>query len=293
MEDFIEAGKIAARIREESKKLIMIGESLLDIAETMEQWMYDEGVKPAFPVNLSLNDTAAHYTPEADCAILLQENDIIKVDSGVEVNGALSDNAYTVDLSGRHENLVKAASEACEAAIAAIRPGVGVGEIGGIIEQKIRSYGFKPIANLTGHLIQSNNLHAGIGLPNIRTADPYCFQTGDVFAVEPFATTGEGFVYDAEQVEIFSLAGMHSVRLRQSRQILQHVVEHYSTQPFAERWVRKKFPSRMLVSAALKELLSNEVLRGYPVLKERGRGMVAQAEHTILIEEKGARILTK
>jgi len=35
------------------------------------------------------------------------------------------------------------------------------------------------------------------------------------------------------------------------------------------------------------------VIKAYPVLKEAGNGLVSQTEHTVLIEEDGARILTK
>ncbi len=49
----------------------------------------------------------------------------------------------------------------------------------------------------------------------------------------------------------------------------------------------------MLISVSLKELLTNGILHGYPVLKEAEDGLVAQAEHTVLVEEKGAKILTK
>ncbi|MBI5046643.1 M24 family metallopeptidase [Candidatus Micrarchaeota archaeon] len=120
IENFREAGKIASRIREDSKRLIMVGESLLDIAETVEQMIIKEGAKPAFPVNISLNEIAAHYTPELECSIILGEKDVVKVDMGVEVNEALSDTAYTVDLGSGSENLVKSSEEALEKAIAAI-----------------------------------------------------------------------------------------------------------------------------------------------------------------------------
>lgn len=292
-EDFAQAGKLAARIREQSKGLIRPGEQLLEIAETIEQWIQEEGMKPAFPVNLSIDDIAAHYTPTANDTTVIAENDVVKVDMGIEVDGALSDTAYTVDLSGKHKTLVQAAREALEEAVAHIKPGVGVGEIGGVIEQKIRSYGFKPISNLTGHLIQSNNLHAGVGLPNVKTNDRYTFKAGDIFAVEPFATDGEGFVYDADQVEIFSLMERRPTRQRQSRQLLQHIQENYPAQPFAERWLQKKFPSKMLLSTALKELLAAQAIRAYPVLKERGQGMVTQFEHTVLVEEGGVKVLTR
>lgn len=293
LENFRQAGKMAAKIREESKSLIMIGESLLDIAETMEKMMAEEGGRPAFPVNISLNDIAAHYTPEFESSEVLGEEDVVKIDMGIEVNGALSDTAYTVDLSGKNDKLVQAAEDALAKAIDAIRPGVKVGEVGGVIEDTIKGYGFKPIANLSGHMIKSNQLHAGVEIPNIRTDDSYALQEGDIFAVEPFSTTGAGYVEDLEQVEIFSVYSPSKIRMRQSRKIMDHVLKSYGMLPFAERWVRKEFKSKLLVSAALKELLQNHAIRGYPVLREVSRGLIAQAEHTVLVTSDSCEILTK
>jgi methionyl aminopeptidase len=273
--------------------MIMVGESLLDIAETIEKMILEEGARPAFPVNISINDLAAHYTPESECAASLGETDLVKIDLGMEINGALSDTAYTVDLSGESGKLVEASEEALRKAIEAIRPGVSVGEIGGIIEGAITGYGFRPISNLSGHMIKSNELHAGVEIPNIRSDDPYKFVEGDIFAVEPFATTGSGHVEDLEQVEIFSVYMPSNVRMRQSRMIIEHVLKNYGMLPFAERWVRKSFKSRLLVSAALRELLQSHFLRGYPVLREAGRGLVSQAEHTVRVTADGCEILTR
>ncbi|MBI5046644.1 hypothetical protein HZC07_02835 [Candidatus Micrarchaeota archaeon] len=142
-------------------------------------------------------------------------------------------------------------------------------------------------------MIKSNELHAGVEIPNVRTRDNYKFQEGDIFAVEPFATTGSGYVEDLEQVEIFSLYMPSNIKMRQSRKIVEHVIKNYGMLPFAERWVRKEFPSRLLVSAAFKELLENHFLRGYPVLREAGKGLVAQTEHTILVTKDGCEVLTK
>ena len=292
-EEFEQAGKLAAKIREESKKLINIGEGVLDIAETVEGMVKEEGAFPAFPCNVSLNDIAAHYTPEAEDTHTLGENDMVKVDFGVDVNGAIADTAYTVDLSGKNGELVKASEEALAKAIEAIKPGVKVGEIGGVVEDTIKSFGFKPIANLTGHKIRTGLLHAGVDIPNVRSEDPYEFQVGDYFAVEPFATDGKGYVSDTEQVEIFSLYLPGNLRMRQSRQLLNYIINNHGMLPFAERWLLKEFPSRLLVRNALKEMLRVHVLKGYPVLKEAGGGLVSQAEHTIIVEEEGARVLTQ
>jgi methionyl aminopeptidase len=293
LERFRKAGKIVAKVREESKRLIMVGESLLDIADMIEQSIKDEGAKPAFPVNISMNDIAAHYTPEFDSTALMEDDALVKIDLGVEIEGALSDTAYTVDLSGKNETLVKASEEALENAIKMIKPGVMVGDVGGVIEETINKYGFKPISNLSGHMIKSNELHAGVEIPNVKTRDQYKFQEGDIFAVEPFATTGRGYVEDLEQVEIFSLYAPSNVRMRQSRKIVEHVIKNYGMLPFAERWVRREFQSKLLVSAAFKELLQNQLLRGYPVLREVSRGLVSQAEHTVLVTKDGCEVLTQ
>lgn len=293
LSDFEEAGKIAAKVREESKALIMVGESILDIAETIERMIREEGVAPAFPANVSLNEIAAHYTPEKGDYALLKETDLVKVDFGVSLNGAIADTAYTIDLGEKNSKLVEAAEKALENAIAGIKPGVRVGGIGGIVEETIKGYGFRPIANLTGHMIKTGLLHAGIDIPNVKTEDPYEFQVGDIFAVEPFATDGKGFVSDTEQVEIFSLYLPGGLRMRQSRQILTHILDNYGMLPFAERWLMDKFPSKLLVNNALKEMLRVQVLKAYPVLKEAGGGLVSQAEHTIVVEDDGARILTQ
>ena len=87
IEEFAEVGRIAAKIREESRQLVNVGEGLLDIAETIEGMVREQGCDPAFPTNVSVNDIAAHYTPEAGDKTLLGEKDIVKVDLGVERNG--------------------------------------------------------------------------------------------------------------------------------------------------------------------------------------------------------------
>ncbi len=284
-EDFIESGRIAAKVREESRKLIMVDESLLDIAETVEQMILEEGAKPAFPLNISVNEEAAHFSPESGCERTLGESDVVKVDIGVSVDGALTDTAYTTDLSGRYGKLVEASEMALEAAIKLMVPGTKISEISATIEETIKSYGFLPISNLTGHMIQKGLLHAGVEVPNVRSSVPYSLKEGDVFAIEPFASTGSGFVQDTDQVEIFSLINPKPLRLPQARKIQEFIMREYRALPFAQRWLDAKH-SRIMVNSALKEMISQKIAAAYPVLKDSGDGLVSQAEHTILVEEK-------
>jgi len=293
--NFVEAGKVTSKIREESKRLIMISGSVNDTVETIENMIIDEGVNFAFPVNISINNIAAHFTTTAgDDEILFGENDVVKVDLGCEVNGGIGDSAYTMDMGEKNGKLLEASKTALEKVLSTAKAGVNVRDLGKLIEETINSYGFKPIRNLSGHKIVPGILHAGVNIPNVADSEEdYVLKEGDIFACEPFATDGEGFVVDMEDVRIFSLMDISNVNMRQSRKILNYIVDKYQFLPFAERWIYDKFKSRLLVKAAFKELLQRRIIMGYPVLREAGDGLVSQFEHTFLVTDKGAKVLTK
>jgi methionyl aminopeptidase len=253
----------------------------------------EKGAKPAFPANISLNEVAAHFTPEKDSTAAIGEKDIVKLDVGVHVDGFIGDNALTVDLSNENGKLVEAAEKALDAAICTIRAGAKIGEVGAEVEAAIKGFGFKPIENLTGHSLGEYELHAGMELPNIGSKDPKQLEEGMVIAVEPFATNGEGHVSEAPDVEIFSFREKFPVRMRESRRLLNYVDENYKTLPFAERWLYRDFHSKLLLHAALRELVFSGALRQYPVLKDAGKGLVSQAELTVVVEKDAARVLTK
>ena len=290
-ENLEKAGEIARKIKKEIPKLVIVGNSYKDVAETVESMIMDEGAKPAFPVNISVNEVAAHYTPSVDEDKEFGEEDLVKVDFGVWVDDAITDTAITIDLAGRYNKLITTVEEALEKALKAIKPGVTVGEVGEIIEKEIRKNGFKPISNLTGHKIEPLLLHAGVEIPNIKTKDPYEFSTGEVFACEPFATLeeGAGYVKETEEVSIFSLFQPRQPRMRHTRKLLMHIIQKYKTMPFAERWVQKEMGSKLLLHSAIKEMLKDGTLEAYPVLVEANKMPVAQAEATFIVEEEGVR----
>jgi methionyl aminopeptidase len=284
--DFLQAGKVASAVREESKKLVMVDTSLLDIAETTEQMIQEAGAECAFPTNISVNSLAAHFTPETGCERMLGENDVVKIDLGTMINGAIADTAYTIDLSGKNGPLLEASHAALEKALELCTPGRRVQEISAAIEHEIKSRGFLPISNLTGHMIKKGFLHAGVDVPNVKTAHPYVMKEGDVFAIEPFASTGSGTVQDTSQVEIFSLIQTKSLRMREARKIQDYVFRKRMMMPFAQRWLDSAGFPRVLVDMALKEMMAQKVIASYPVLKDSGDGLVSQHEHTVIVSEK-------
>lgn len=279
---WIKAGKIASEVREWSKSLFKPGARLVDIANAIENKIKENGAVLGFPVNLSLNEAAAHYTPLKDDAIILKDQ-IIKVDIGVCYEGAIGDTAYTVDLSGKYKKLVEASEKALENAAKILKRGVTIGEIGKIIEETILLYGFEPVRNLSGHGMALYTIHTAPSIPNYNTAETTKLEKGMIIALEPFATTGIGRIKDSGNVVIYESIAHKPVRSPLARDVLKEI-ESLPKVPFARRWLDEKFGTNK-VSLALQLLKANGNIAGHPMLVEVEKGMVSQAEHTFLIEE--------
>ena len=291
LEAYRKAGKLVAEVREQARPLVKPGVTLLEIAEAVEELITQKGAKPAFPCNVSVNEIAAHYSPPVDDDTTIKEGDMIKVDVGVHVDGYIGDTAFTI-ATGEKQELVQTVERALEAEIAAIKPGIDVGELGRIVEETATAAGFKPIHNLTGHSLARWNLHAGLTVPNVKGQTEQKLSVGDVVALEPFVTDGAGYVEDQQKVYILRFLYDRPVRLRMARELLRDVKRAYDGLPFAERWLAKKM-SKLRLELTLRELVGVGALLPYHVLAERAGGKVAQAEHTVIVTEDGCEVTTR
>ena len=280
-EDYIKAGKIGAKVRKESESLIKPGASLLDIAEKIEASIKKMGGEIGFPVNLSMNEIAAHYTPTLGDETKVPENAIVKIDVGVHVNGYLADTATTVCLDDNYKKLAESTEKALEEAIKILKPGIKISEISEKIEKTIKSFDYNPISNLMGHGLDKYMLHSDPTIPNISNNMDFKLKKGMAIAIEPFATDGDGFIRDSGQSLIFMLIDKKPVRNPDSKKILEFA-EQFRGLPFAERWI--PFDSLFKIRLALRELKEREIIYEYPPLKEKG--MVSQHEHTIIIDDE-------
>jgi len=281
-----EAGEILAEVRDEAAERVAVGASHLELAEWAENRIRELGGEPAFPVNISIDEEAAHATPSVDDEETFGE-EMINLDIGVHVDGWLADTAVTVDLSG-NSDLAEAPAEALEAALDVIEPGVETGEIGAVIEEVIDGYGYNPVVNLTGHGLGHWEQHTTPNIPNRAVSQGTELEVGDHVAIEPFATDGGGKVREGNDEEIFALEREGSVRDRTARQALEQITEEFKTLPFATRWLDS---SR--ASMALRRLQRNDIVHGYPVLKEEDGCLVSQKEHTIIVTEDGCEVTTQ
>lgn len=288
IEKYKKAGKISGEVREFSKTLIKEGAKTFDIANAIEEKIISLGATGfAFPTNLSVNSTAAHSTPKINDDAVLNRGDVLKVDFGAHVDGFLSDTAYTVEVgSNENKELVAASSEALKAALDLVKPGVMVSKIGAAIEDAIKSKGFKPIANLSGHEMGEYDLHAGLTIPNFDNGSTAKLEEGMVIAIEPFATNGFGKVIETKESEIFRLTGVERpIRQMAARRILEYVAENHQLLPFCKRWIAKKVGG-FGIDMGMMELVRSGIVHQYPVLKEEKDGMVSQHEHTVIVQEE-------
>jgi len=290
LEEYRKAGKIASEVREWSKSLIKPGAKALEVADAIEEKVKDKGAGIAFPVNVSLNEVAAHYTPFAGDTLEFKESDLVTIDLGAHVDGYIADTAYTLDLSGENQDLVDASIAALDAAISTVRAGVSVSEIGEAIENEIKSRGFKPIENLTGHQLENYDLHAGISIPNIKVPFDKKLEEGMVLAIEPFATNGRGRVIEGSRTEIYSFLRSAPTRLSEGKKVMELAEERLGL-PFPERWFKEL--NQFKLKMALRELTKRDAIHGYPVLQEAEKGLVSQAEHTMIVESDGCEVTTK
>lgn len=281
-EKILKAGKIASQIRAYAKEIVKKGTPLLEIAEKLESKIVELGGKSAFPLNLSINEIAAHYTPSHNDQTLA--HGLLKIDIGVHVDGWIADTAFSIDLENREENkkLIQASREALENAIKIAKINVNVNELGKVIQEKIESFGFIPIINLYGHGISHYVVHSGITVPNIDNKQKIPLEPGQ-YAIEPFATPGNGKVNDGPDSGIYLLVNEKNVRSPIAREILSFIKDEYKTMPFCSRWLVKKFGTRALLG--LRQLEDNGNLHNYAQLIESSKKNVSQAEHSILIEK--------
>jgi methionyl aminopeptidase len=280
----IKAGKIAAEALQYGKSLIQVGTKVIEVLDKVEDKILADGGQIAFPAQISLNEAAAHACSDLNDETVLSEEHIVKLDVGVHIEGMIADNALTVDLSGKYSDLVKASREALNNALKIVKPGVTLGEIGKVIHETITSYGFSPVKNLSGHGLGEYNIHSKPSIPNYDNGNTNVLEEGMVIAIEPFASTGAGIVQESSHATVFTLTNDSGVRDPITRKVLQEI-KTYKGLPFAKRWLERKFGTPK-TNFALRMLIKANCVHEHPPLIDQARGIVSQAEHSVIVLEK-------
>jgi len=291
IKDYNKAGEIGQEVRKYAKTIIKKGVKIREIADKIEAKILELGGELAFPVNISINDIAAHYAPSYNEETLAEG--IIKIDLGAHINGCVCDTAFSLDLTEdkKYSHIIKATDEALKNALELIKKNKAqtkINEIGRVIHDTIIKSGLAPIRNLSGHSLSKYEIHAGITIPNYDNGNDK--EIGDgAFAVEPFATDGAGVVYDGSNSNDFRITKDGNVRDSFARQVLSWLIENKKTLPFSQREIVKKFGSRALF--ALRSLEQAGIIEEYACLVEQNHGAVSQSETSFLIHDNQVEII--
>lgn len=293
----MKAGHAVAKALDLAKKITRPGTKYLDLAKLIEGEILDNGCELSFPINISLDEQAAHYSPVINDKNVVPEHGLLKIDCGSHYNGYIADAAVTINLGndeGIYKTLIKAASDALDAALTNAKPGVDVAVIGRFIQDAMDRHGVKPISNLGGHGLDQYNLHTGIFIPNTPAAGrPTQLELGRAYAIEPFATNGAGRIKNGRQKTIFQVVSTKKKGLKLvERSLANKFKEKFNKLPFSPRAI-DFMQDETKIESIVDKFVRKGILMAYPVFLEVGNGLVAQKEHTFVMTKDGAKITTK
>jgi methionyl aminopeptidase len=304
IEMYEKSGKIVSKIRKMAVEHVEADMKILDLIEFVEGNIIEMGGKPAFPCNVSINEITAHYTSPPGDESTIKKGDLVKIDLGAQVDGYIADSAISVLVGADDSNviedseqdlylkMIETAHEALESAICTIKDGIEIGKVGSAIEETINNRGLNSVSNLTGHSMDRWILHSGLSVPNVKEENKHKIQEGDVLAIEPFVTNGVGRVSDMNETYIFRFLRERPMRMVMARKLINIIATNYRNLPFSQRWLTEHINSKQL-NMAMRQLLAARAIYPYHVLKEKSDARVAQAEHTVIVESDGCKVITE
>ncbi len=193
------AGELSAQVLREVGARVEPGVSTAALDRFAEQFIRKHGGKPAFKgyggfpgsICASVNDQIVHGIPHK--SVILQEGDILSVDTGAIVGGWVGDNAWTFPvgtISAEKQRLLDITEQCMWAGIEAARPGNRLGDIGHAIQSIAEHAGYSVVREYVGHGI-GRSMHEDPNVPNYGHRHMGIkLEEGMVLAIEPMINMG-------------------------------------------------------------------------------------------------------
>jgi methionyl aminopeptidase len=197
-----EANRIVHQVLEAMGRSIVPGVTSRELDRLAEKIIRDAGGVPAFlnyrgyPATLciSVNDVIVHGIPKD---VPLKEGDIVGIDCGVLYKGYYGDAARTFavgEIAAEAQRLLEVTEEALRRAVAQVRPGGRLSDIGHAVQRYAESHGFSVVREFSGHGI-GTSLHEDPQIPNYGAPGKGPkLKPGMVLAIEPMVNAGSAGV---------------------------------------------------------------------------------------------------
>ena len=199
IEEMKQAGALSAKVLRMLGEIIKPGISTLELDQFAERIIRMHGGVPAFkgymgfPASIcaSVNSQVVHGIPSKDC--ILQEGDIISIDTGAIVNGWVGDNAWTYavgTIDDESKRILEVTEQCMWAGIQAAQVGNHLGDIGHAVQSLAQKHGFGVVRELTGHGV-GRDMHEDPNVFNFgKPGRGVKLEAGMVIAIEPMITAG-------------------------------------------------------------------------------------------------------
>jgi len=195
------SGIILRQVLNTVKAMVAPGVSTMDLERVADEKIRESGAKPAFkgyydyPCVLctSVNNEIIHGIPSEKR--ILKEGDILSIDCGVVLDGYYSDSALTVPvghtLAPELKKLLEVTEVSLRKAIAEVKLGKTVGDIGAAVQEYVEANGFSVVREFVGHGI-GTRMHEEPQVPNYGVRGHGTrLREGMVLAIEPMVNIGK------------------------------------------------------------------------------------------------------
>ncbi|KAL0786281.1 hypothetical protein Bca101_002527 [Brassica carinata] len=304
-----QAAEVHRQVRKYMRSIMKPGMLMIDICETLEntvrKLISENGLQAgiAFPTGCSLNNVAAHWTPNSGDKTVLQYDDVMKLDFGTHIDGYIVDSAFTVAFNPMYDPLLAASREATYTGIKEAGVDVRLCDVGAAIQEVMESYEVeingkvyqvKSLRNLNGHSIGRYQIHADKSVPNVKGGEQTKMEEGELYAIETFGSTGKGYVRDdlecSHYMKNFDV-GHVPLRLPRAKQLLATINKNFSTLAFCRRYLDRLGETKYLM--ALKNLCDSGIIEPCPPLCDVKGSYISQFEHTILLRPTCKEVISK
>lgn len=196
------SANVLSQLLGEVAQVIKPGITTLSLDKLAYEFIHDNGGTPAFlnyhgfPYSLciSVNDQIVHGFPSD---YIIKDGDLVSVDGGVNLNGFISDSAYTFGVGNITEEaqlLLDVTKESMYKGIEQAVAGKRVGDIGAAIQEHVSKYGFGIVRELVGHGV-GLHLHEKPEVPNYgKRGFGAKLESGLVICIEPMINAGKAGV---------------------------------------------------------------------------------------------------